>query len=270
MRHFIPRAATAAAIACLLQAVTAPVRAAPACEVASGSQVVPLVELYTSEGCNSCPPADAWLTRLAAREDAAATSLLAFHVDYWDDIGWVDRFGAAAHTRRQRARVTLDKGTTVFTPQVMIGADTRVDWRDEGDARRALRTAKGKSSPVSLVMRVVPADDRVRVGIKAAPVGGTVAGRGMLWLALYQDGLRTEVRAGENQGRTLRHDRVVRTLEGPWDVGMAPVVGEATIRYPEGADPATLGLVLFAESIEDGRGWQSLNLPLAACARPEP
>ncbi len=267
-----PRASTVvvSTVACVLQAATASAWAATACDVASGPPVVPLVELYTSEGCNSCPPADAWLSRLAAREDAGATSILAFHVDYWDDIGWIDRFGAAAHTRRQRARVKLDNGTTVFTPQVMIGADTRVDWRDEGDARRALRTAKGQPAPVSLVMRAVPAEGRVRVGIKAEPVAGAAAGSGMLWLALYQDGLSTQVRAGENQGRTLRHDRVVRVLEGPWAVGKAPVVGETTLEFPEGADPATLGLVLFAESIEDGRGWQSLNLPLAACAPPPP
>ncbi len=256
----------ALALSLMLQAWAGSAWAATACDVASGAPVVPLVELYTSEGCNSCPPADIWLSGLARREDAAATSILAFHVDYWDDIGWIDRFGAPAHTRRQRARVKLDHGTTVFTPQVMIGADTRVDWRDAGNLRRALRAARATPAPVSLVLRAVPAADRIRVGVKAEPVPGVRARDGMLWLALYQDGLDTDVRAGENRGRTLRHDRVVRVLEGPWAVGKAPVVGETTIEFPEGADPATLGLVLFAESIDDGSGWQSLTLPLSECA----
>ena len=256
-----------AAVACLVLAVSPPLQAATACDVASGERMAPLVELYTSEGCNSCPPADVWLSRLVEREDPASISVLAFHVDYWDEIGWVDRFGDPAHTLRQRARVKLDRGDTVFTPQVMVGADTRVDWRDDGETRRSLHGARARQAPVSLMMRVVPAAKELRVGVKAEPVEGAGDEAGMLWLALYQDGLSSEIKAGENQGRTLHHDRVVRVLKGPWALKDVPVLGETTIAVPAGADPASLGLVLFAESIEDGSGWQSLNLPLSECAR---
>lgn len=239
--------------------------AATACDVGSDAKVTPLVELYTSEGCSDCPPADAWLSKLAQEEDPARTSLLAFHVDYWDEIGWIDRFADPAYSQRQRVRIKLDKGRTVYTPQVMVSDKTMLDWRDDRRARGVLRAAREQNAPVSLLMRVVVEEARVRVGVKATPVAGAAPGEGMLWLALYQDGLSTAVKAGENDGLTLHHDRVVRALKGPWGLGRAPVMGETAIELPEGADPRRLGLVLFAESAGDGTAWQSLNMPLADC-----
>ncbi|MCF7220629.1 DUF1223 domain-containing protein [Marilutibacter chinensis] len=261
--------------ACLLvpgmAAAEAAAGAATACDVGSEPKLTPLVELYTSEGCSDCPPADDWLSTLAREEDPARISLLAFHVDYWDEIGWIDRFADPAYSQRQRVRVKLDEGRTVYTPQVMVGDKTMLDWRDDRRARAVLRGARETTAPVSLLMRVVVEDSRLRVGVKAEPAAGATApgdgptGDGMLWLALYQDGLSTEVRAGENDGLTLHHDRVVRALKGPWAVGHAPVIGETSIELPEGADPRRLGLVLFAESTRDGSAWQSLNMPLADC-----
>ena len=253
--------------ACLLGPGVANADPAVACDVGSDATVTQLVELYTSEGCSDCPPADEWMSALAREEDPARTSLLAFHVDYWDEIGWIDRFADPAYSQRQHVRVKLDKGRTVYTPQVMVGDKTMLDWRDDGRARAVLRAVRGKRAPVSLQMRVVVEDARLRVGVKAEPVDGPPPGEGMLWLALYQDGLSTRVEAGENDGLTLHHDRVVRVLAGPWAVGGAPVAGETGIELPDGADPRRLGLVLFAESTADGSAWQSLNMPLAECIR---
>src|SRR5512146_2362025 len=92
--------------------------AAPECSARSGAQSGALIELYTSEGCSSCPPADRWLGSLAATADPARLSLLAFHVDYWDELGWPDRFAQAHFTARQRERVRAGGSTTIYTPQV--------------------------------------------------------------------------------------------------------------------------------------------------------
>ena len=254
-------------LACLLAPGVAAAGPAIACDVASEATMTPLVELYTSEGCSDCPPADEWLSVLSREEDPARTSLLAFHVDYWDEIGWIDRFADPAYSQRQRVRVKLDKGRTVYTPQVMVGDKTMLDWRDDRRARGVLRTVRGRTAPVSLLLRVVVEDGRLRVGVKAELAQAQSPDEGMLWLALYQDGLSTEVRAGENDGLTLHHDRVVRALKGPWAVGRAPVIGETAIELPDDADPRRLGLVLFAESAADGSAWQSLNMPLADCLR---
>src|SRR6476620_12021463 len=114
----------------LLAAGSLPATAAPLCTAQSGARTVPLVELYTSEGCSSCPPADRWFS---GHMDDTRANWLAFHVDYWDDIGWHDRFGDARFSQRQYARVHAVGERTVYTPQVMIGADIQAPWRSRID-----------------------------------------------------------------------------------------------------------------------------------------
>ena len=94
-------------------------------------QVLQLVELYTSEGCDSCPPADRWLTKQfpAAATDARAVAL-AFHVDYWDRLGWADRFASPAYTERQYASMRANAATFVYTPQVLLQGHDLRGWAD--------------------------------------------------------------------------------------------------------------------------------------------
>jgi len=237
------------------------------CQAQSGGNIAPLVELYTSEGCNDCPPADQWLAKLAGEADPSQTAVLAFHVDYWDDIGWPDRFATPRNGERQKARVTMKKSKTVVTPQVMIGENIMVKWRSPSSVNGLLDKVRSQPAPVELAMQVARQEGGLKVDFKAAPLAGSAKATtpGYLWLALYQDGLTTSVRAGENKGKTLNHDRVVRSLVGPWPLGSKAVVGDTNIPLPDQADPKQLGLALFAESSETGAGWQSLNVPLAAC-----
>src|SRR6186713_2249044 len=100
-------------------------RAVDACSAASTRQVAPVVELYTSEGCNSCPPADRWLSNLKADPTVVA---LAFHVDYWDRLGWKDRFASAALTARQAAQQSSNGARFSYTPQVVVDGRDRTDW----------------------------------------------------------------------------------------------------------------------------------------------
>lgn len=238
-------------------------QAKEACAVRSATRTVPLIELYTSEGCSSCPPADRWFSRRLGQGDANG---LAFHVDYWDDIGWPDRFASAAYTRRQRARVAATGGSTVYTPQVMLGADVRAGWRADRGFDAAVRQAS-EAAPVGLALQLQRSGPGWRVRLGAARAGApavgaraSVAPAAQVWLASYVDGQTTQVGAGENRGVTLRHDHVVRQLWGPWPLGAAPLV--QTVEVP--AETAPWGVLAFVQAA-DGRVLQSLDLPQTTC-----
>jgi len=244
--------------------VCLPVVAAPeggACSVRSGDARVPLVELYTSEGCSSCPPADRWLTRQveAGGQDA---HWLAFHVDYWDDLGWPDRFGAAAHSERQRQRVAAAGRRTVYTPQVMVGREISAMWRTDRPFRRQLDAERGQAR-AGLAMRLQPGGDEgasLHVGASLTPAGAAAVSP-RLWVAATRDAQFTDVPAGENAGTRLRHDRVVVAIWGPWPLGSRPGAQTIALRAGEGEETAWTAFVQAA----DGEILQSLRLDARDC-----
>lgn len=240
----------------LVGAVTpALAQAADACIARSGAQVVPLVELYTSEGCSSCPPADRWLSQHYNDDNA---NFLAFHVDYWDSIGWPDRFASHAYTVRQRSRVGAQGGSTVYTPQVMVGSEVRTSWRSGWAWRGAVRDAR-QPAGAALALRLRPQGNGWQAALGAAPTEH--AGQGaQVWLARYVDNQTTAVKAGENRGVTLRHDRVVRELYGPWKLGSESI--SEKIDLP--AEAASWGLTAFVQGPK-GDVLQSLALNPAQC-----
>lgn len=188
----------------------APLSAADAadCEARSGTLRTRVVELYTSEGCSSCPPADRWLSRLSYRPGASDTVLpLAFHVTYWDRLGWADRFASPAHTERQYQFSAATGSAVVYTPQVIVDG---VDWR--GWPALPPRS----SAPAAIDLQLSRDRDGVvvRIGTLRIAAPQTLSG---YWV-LVEDGHRSNVRAGENSGTTLRHDHVVRAYQpvGRW------------------------------------------------------
>ncbi len=242
------------ALACCLFA--ARTEATGVCTARSHAEVVPLVELYTSEGCSSCPPADRWLSQRFAKGEA---NFLAFHVDYWDDIGWPDRFGSATFSQRQRGRVNAAGSTTVYTPQVMVGETVRANWHGLLGWKQTLRQARQPAgAALSLRLRRDQGGWLAGVGAAATQHPGEGA---QLWLARYVDGQITDVRAGENRGVTLRHDRVVRELSGPWPLTAEPL--SQRVSLPE--ETAPWGVTAFVQD-SSGRILQSLNLHATGCA----
>ncbi|WP_395700932.1 DUF1223 domain-containing protein [Aquabacterium sp.] len=165
------------------------------CEAASGPQQVLLVELYTSEGCNSCPPADRWLSTLKGRPDVLAA---AFHVDYWDRLGWKDRFGSPQFTQRQARQQASSGAGFSYTPQVLVNGR---DWR-----RWPGLPAPGSTAAVQI--RLQREDDQ-QVAVQVTPLAGA-PDRLAAWWARLEDGHVSAVKAGENAGVTLLHDHVVR------------------------------------------------------------
>ncbi|MDB6163423.1 MAG: hypothetical protein JWL98_855 [Xanthomonadaceae bacterium] len=226
------------------------------CAVQSAAHTVPLVELYTSEGCSSCPPADRWLSRRFASGDA---NYLAFHVDYWDDIGWPDRFASHRYTLRQRARVAATGSTIVYTPQVMVGSSVQAKWSAGDNAWGQTLQKAARPVRVGLALRMQPDSAGWQATIGATPIG-TLGDGAQLWLARHVDAQTSVVNAGENSGVTLHHDRVVLQLLGPWSVSGGTVVRR--VRLPAHAGP--WGVTAFVQA-RNGDVLQSLNLDAASC-----
>jgi hypothetical protein len=172
--------------------------AAPACSARSPRTITPVIELYTSEGCSSCPPADRWLS--ANVKDDARVVALAFHVDYWDRLGWKDRFASPVFTRRQAQQQRSSGARFSYTPQVIIDGADRPDWRGADLASHA-------QSPATIAAQLVR--DGPRVTATVIPLPGAPARLAAYW-AVTEQAHVSAVRAGENEGATLHHDFVVR------------------------------------------------------------
>jgi hypothetical protein len=243
---------------------------APMCEARSGPNTAALVELYTSEGCSSCPPADRWFAQLATSANPRDLSLLAFHVDYWDEIGWPDRFAQHAFTMRQSQRVRAGGSTTVYTPQVMLSSQLGLRWNQPAQVVAAIAGIQHNPATLSLHLRARPDATRWLVDVHATPLAGA-AGAGQMYVALYENALSSNVKAGENVGVTLHHERVVRGLWGPWPVSVAgSMARHLKVTPPTAAKPGNLGLTAFVQDPRTGETVQALSLPLAACASSSP
>ncbi len=172
-------------------------------EFSSGSERVALIELYTSEGCSSCPPADRWLSGLES-DPGLWTSFapIAFHVDYWDYIGWQDRFADARFSDRQRRYATEGGARSVYTPGVFANGRAWLDWR-HGE-----RIERDSAAAGSLTVRIEGQGVAARFDPASRDHDELV-----LHIALLGMDLETRVRAGENKGRTLRHDFVALAVD---------------------------------------------------------
>ena len=169
----------------------------------SGPQQISLVELYTSEGCSSCPPAEAWLSRLKGEPGLWKSFVpLAFHVDYWDRLGWRDRFASPQWTERQRRYAALWRSGSVYTPAVVVNGREQRGWSSANLSQPNEREA-GVLSVSSL--------DAKNFAVAFRPQEGSGT-EYEAHLALLGSGISTNVRAGENSGRNLAHDFVVLDL----------------------------------------------------------
>lgn len=243
-----------------LPALFATAPAAAGCSASSSVQSVALLELYTSQGCSSCPPADRWLRELSARSDAAGRVVpLTLHVDYWDYIGWKDRYAQPKFALRQREMAGLNQHASVYTPQFLLNGR---DYRRWGNAARfeadlaAINRTPARAS-IQLAVRRSPAHD-IEVSVAAQ---ASTAGKPLLYVALYENNLSTAVKAGENSGTSLRHDRVVRAWLGPY-----PVDDKTATPWPLKIplQPAwkvqDLGIAAFVQSHSSGEVLQALTL----------
>jgi hypothetical protein len=236
--------------------------AAPSCRASSGEVVRPLVELYTSEGCDSCPPADRWLSASFADAGQAAIPL-AFHVDYWDRLGWKDRFADARYTERQHAAAAANRKTFVYTPQVLVqGRDA--PWQD---ARTLQAVVAAAAAPPRAAISVDAAriDDAVSIVASARIDDARLREGAAVGIAFVDSGLSSDVKAGENRGARLSHDHVVRAFAtGAVREADGRITARATFTRPReaGTQPT---IVAFVQRPATGEVLQAVALPLTDC-----
>jgi len=257
-----------AALALFAGSAVALPAAGSACVAQSGPQTTALVELYTSEGCSSCPPADRWLaSTFRANAQAAGAIPLAFHVDYWDRLGWKDRFATAAYTERQYAAMRANRSRFVYTPQVLVQGKDIPHWRgDTGGAATAIAAASARPARAQITLTAVP--QRGGVAVRAAVRVADAADRkgAALHIALVDSGLVSDVKAGENSGERLAHDHVVRAFrDGPSVDAAGAVAAEMIFALPAEAGQAAM-LVAFVQNEGTGDVLQAVALPLSSPA----
>jgi hypothetical protein len=240
-RQSIRHLTRVAALGCALGGAGTSWAAAPAaCSVQSGPNLTPVLELYTSEGCSSCPPADKWLSGLKPAAAEGKVVVQAFHVGYWDDIGWVDRFASPAHTARQREIAAANGLRNIYTPQLVRNGR---DWRDYDGALSV------KPEPAKAIIKLE------RTGPDALEALVTPLVSGEKWSAYWtvtENGHSSKVKSGENAGEFLQHDFVVRQY-----VPVGAYEGEQRLRVrvvaAERGRGRTVNLVVGSK----GRVWQA-------------
>ncbi len=180
------------------------------CFVNSGPTMTPVIELYTSEGCSSCPPADKWASSLKG----AGAVVQAFHVGYWDYIGWVDRFAAPAYTHRQREVAARNNLRSIYTPQAVLNGKDWPNWSNVANQLISKEPARA-----SIALKQLGTDQfEASVAPLAGPAG---SGNWSAYWTITEHGHNSKVQAGENRGEFLKHDFVVRqyTQAGEYKAG---------------------------------------------------
>jgi hypothetical protein len=228
------------------------------CRVASPAHRVALVELYTSEGCNSCPPADDWLRREPVQGEGPDQSAvaLAFHVDYWNSIGWTDRFSDHRYTERQNALAAAMHSRLVYTPEVFVNGHELRNWSSAAWPQLGSASAAAPAEARLTLTQQLDGSGHYTVAGQLDHVSGQ-HGPVALYIALYQNNLTSMVKAGENSGATLHHVFAVRALSEPADAHDGKANAELKGTLPDGS-LADLGFVAFAEDTASGEILQAL------------
>ncbi len=226
------------AATCVLAAALS---AAPA--PGSGRVVAPafvVVELFTSEGCSSCPPADTLLGDLASqgRTRGLAIYCLAFHVDYWNQLGWKDPFSAAEYSTRQKAYARALRSPQIYTPQMIVNGTEEFVGSDRSRAEHVINAALSRGGSVKLDLEVRE-KARVTYSVTGAPK------KAVLHVAAVESGLVSSVSRGENAGRVLRHENVVRAFSTvSLEKGME---GTVSLTLPQGTVAGRTSIIGYVQ-----------------------
>ena len=226
------------------------------CSAKSGAETVPLLELYTSEGCSSCPPADKWMSSIKTDK----VTPLAFHVDYWDYIGWKDKFSKAEYSDRQRKTAAFGGAGFVYTPQFVINGRDFKGW-DNSRLNQSIEANQKLASRANLSLNLVTeANGDITLKSTAQKVKPSDAKNSDIFVAIYENKLVSQVKAGENSGSTLKHDYVVRDFFGAYQLSNQNEFSKNFTLKPEwkGRDG---GAVIFVQNSQTGEILQSLALP---------
>ncbi len=236
-------------------------------EASAGHTVV--VELFTSQGCSTCPPADQLLTRLGA-ESAGRVVPLAFHVDYWNRIGWLDPFSSHDWSLRQTAYARARGLQQVYTPQAIVDGMTEIVGSEEEKLRAAITAAAAKPG-AQISLQVEPKSSGFRATAEVDLPESLRGAKLDLMMAVFETGLVTSVGKGENEGRTLHDDYVVRILRRVDGVsGTGRSRHSSTLSLEKDWNRSRLGVVAFVQDPASLEIRGAAALPLSGVADKAP
>jgi hypothetical protein len=206
-----------------------------------------VVELFTSEGCSSCPPADEVVAKIQRESEGKSIYILAYHVDYWNRLGWKDVFSSVAYSNRQKQYATwLHPADGVYTPQVIVNGRTEFVGSEEGTLRNAIKTSLAKDAGEQLSLsNIQTGGQKISLQYKAQ---GNLQ-NAVLQLAVIQRTGQTKVEHGENGGRTLSHVQIVRVLQ---TVKLKNAAGAMDITVPEEVTIHGAELIAFLQDNSTG------------------
>jgi hypothetical protein len=205
-----------------------------------------VIELFTSEGCSSCPPADAVVAKVEKESDDKPIYILAYHVDYWNSLGWKDNFSSADYSRRQKQYAQWLHLESVYTPQIVVNGRTEFVGSEEGTLRSAIKSSLQKETEVAITLNDVKAISN-KASLKYQAQG--ISAGNVLLIALVQKSAQTKVGGGENGGRTLSHVQIVRVIKS---IPLKTEMGSAEINLPDGFTPQGYELIAFVQNIANG------------------
>jgi len=250
----------------LLAATPWPLLAGPGaqrCDAHSPAHRISVLELYTSEGCNSCPPVDQWISTLPDRGFKSDRVIpLVFHVDYWDQLGWQDGMAKPQFSARQRAQASRNRSSLIYTPQLLLnGADYPRPFSDSRLSDRLSELDRVRAGAhLSLLQQPVESGVAVELDVRVLRAQGSEL---QTYVAVTEDRLQSQIKGGENLGKVLHHDFVVREFVGP-----LPMIENSRMRWKsamalrEEWKRADLSLVVFVQDERSGDILQALKRPL--------
>lgn len=234
------------AFVAIAAALTAFIRSKASTEIKADDKSFAVVELFTSEGCSSCPPADALVAKIEKESSGKPVYILAYHVDYWNRLGWKDQFSSADFSKRQNEYARYLKLQSVYTPQVIVNGKTEFVGSEEGTLRKTINANLQSDAGAKLTLAVANTDT------KQASLKYTIEGidkKTVLQVAVIEKSAVSKVGAGENSGRTLAHVQIVRKLQ---EVELAGNNGTASIALPAGFDAKNWEIIGFLQNRSNG------------------
>ena len=241
-----------------LALMSASIAHAADCTVRSGPTVNALVELYTSEGCSSCPPAEQWISKFS-RAPRAGVIPIAFHVHYWDYIGWKDIYATPRNTERQQAFALATGARSVYTPQVIVAGNDFRAWPVERSFDEAVRAVTGRKSTAAIEITPQRQADGSIEGRASAMISESPKPLTLV-VALTQDGITSKPNAGENKGETLAQNFVVRDVTE--FRGTGTIAGSFRFTPKANWQPERMSVVAFVHDPRSGRVVQALAAPV--------
>lgn len=228
----------------------------------SGQKHMPVLEVFTAEGCGSCPPAVNWLTKQRQQQDALPYIVLGFHVDYLDEQkGWVDKFAKPAFSARQKQLAQLNMYRTIYTPEFVLSGESLPNWRE--NLNEAVSFLSEFDAQAIIDLTAYRVDDMLMIDSQNVVNGDDNRQHSKLYLAITEDDVNSDVKGGDNAGSTFNHQDVVREWLGPFELDRS---GETFIEHhiALSADwqQEKLKLVALIQNLSNGYVLQAVELPL--------